>query len=396
MLSRRSFLGGMSAAVVGAPLMGAAFGGFATAAPRHAVAKAAGGSLPLTIVNHTYRYTNQQIYAYIVGTDLKTGQQIFVTRDGAATPVSAADNGSEGFADLSIPMVQDGDTHLAIPANMSGRVYFSIVDKVKFKVVTDGNGNAALQHPAGWVSGDPSFSVLHDWIEFTHNDGGMFCNTTMVDMFSIPLAIKLVGSATQDTGRLVDGGRDRIFEHVSADPTYAKLVVKDKLRVIAPGHGIDSGIFPADYFDSYIDAVWSKYSSETLTVNTGAGSFTGRVVDGRFTFSDGIASFAKPTTLDLLYCNGALGAPNDGRTGPVAAILGAAFNRSTLLTSTTQPTTDRESFYRDRISNRFSEAMHLNTVDGNAYGFAFDDVASFASYVQDGAPTSITVSLTNF
>lgn len=397
MLSRRSFLGGMSAAVVGAPLIGAALGSSAAAAPRPAAARAPGaGALPFTIVNHTYRYTNHQIYCYIVGTDLTTGRQMFVTRDGTPTQVSSFNNGSDGFADLSIPMVPDGDTHLAIPAAMSGRVYFSINDKLKFKVVTDGNGNSALQHPAGWVSSDPSFSVLHDWIEFTHNDGGMFCNTTMVDMFSIPLAIKLVGSTTQETGRLLPGGRDKIFEHVSADPDFAKLVVKDRLRIIAPGHGIDGGLFPANYFDAYIDAVWNKYSSETLTVNTGSGTYTGKIVGGMFTFSGGIAPFPKPTTQDLLYCNGALSAPNDGKTGPVAAILGAAFNRSTLLSSTTQPTTDTASFYRDRTSNHFAEAMHVNSADGKAYGFPFDDVASFASYVQDGAPTSFTVSLTNF
>jgi hypothetical protein len=40
--------------------------------------------------------------------------------------------------------------------------------------------------------------------------------------------------------------------------------------------------------------------------------------------------------------------------------------------------------------------MHAATADGKAYGFALDDVADFASYVQDTAPTGIRLTLTSF
>ncbi len=40
--------------------------------------------------------------------------------------------------------------------------------------------------------------------------------------------------------------------------------------------------------------------------------------------------------------------------------------------------------------------MHAATQDGKAYGFAFDDVAGFASYIEDGAPKEITLTLTPF
>jgi hypothetical protein len=386
-LSRRSFLGGLSVALVGAPVLASVLGSEAAAAST---------ALPTTIVNHTYRYTNAQIWYYIVGTNLTTGQQAYVTPDGTLTPVSLSANGSDGFADLSIPLVADGDTHFSLPANMSGRVYFSISDKLKFKVVTDGNGNAALQYPAGWVSGDPSYSVLHDFFEFTHNDSGMFCNTTMVDQFAIPLSVNLVGGANQTTGTLVSGGRDAIFNAVAAQPDFAGLIVPNNLRIIAPGHGIDAGSFSATYYDSYIDAVWSQYAGSTLTVETGSATYTGQISGGRFVFSGGVASFAKPSTQDVFYCDGALSAPNDGVTGPVAAVLGAAFNRSTLLADSTQPTTDAGGFYQGGTTNHYAKALHDNTVDGRAYGFPFDDVAGFASYVQDTAPTSLTLSLTNF
>jgi hypothetical protein len=279
---------------------------------------------------------------------------------------------------------------------MSGRIYVALGSKLKFKAVTDGAGNAALQYPAGWVSGDPNYDVLHDCAEFTFNSAGMFCNTTMVDMFSVPLSIRLTGAKDQTTGTVRPGGRAAVFDAVRKVEEFAPLVVDD-IRVIAPGHGLDAGLFPKDYLAPYIDEVWSTYTGKDLRITTNAGTFTGRVRGDRLTF-DGPAqvSFAKPSTRDVLFCDGALAAPNDGTTGPVAAVLGAGFNRSTLIGHPAQPTTDAATFYRTGLTNHYAKAMHAATEDGKAYGFAFDDVADFASYIQDTAPTALRLTLTPF
>jgi len=384
MPSRRSVLRGAVLATAGAPLVTLGTGQAASAASK----------LPIKVVNRTNKYANGEIWAYIVGTN-PSGQQCYVKADGTSVPVSLSLNGSDGYADLSIPLAANGDTSLSMP-NMSGRIYFSMGSKLKFKVVTDGNGNGALQYPAGWVSSDPSYNVLHDCVEFTFNAGGMYCNTTMVDMFSIPMAITLVGQSTQTTGTLVAGGRDAIFAGIAAQADFKKLVVGDKLRVIAPGHGIESGLFSSTYFDSYVNDVWSHYASTDLRVKINSTTYTGRVSGNSLVFNNGAASFAKPSTKDIFYCNGALGAPNDGVTGPVAADLGAAFNRSTLLSNADQPVTDSALYYKAAITNHYSRVIHANTVDGKAYGFPFDDVNSFASYIQDGAPTAFTIELTSF
>ena len=172
----------------------------------------------------------------------------------------------------------------------------------------------------------------------------------------------------------------------------------DDRRIIAPGHGLDAGLFAADYFAPYIDEVWSTYTGKDLTVTTNAGAFTGRVRGDRFVF-DGPASvsFAKPSTRDVLFCDGNLAAPNDGTTGPVAAVLGAGFNRSTLL-SAPRPADHRPVglLPAPTLTNHYAKAIHAATADGKAYGFAFDDVADFASYVQDTAPTGIRLTLTPF
>lgn len=396
MISRRSFLTGSVAALAGVPLTAAALSGMASGATLGRAARPNTAGLPMTIVNRTGGYANSSIWFFIVGTDLSSGRQAFVAPDGTLTPVSLSDNGSDGWADLSIPLAGSGNTSFTLPPDMSGRIYFSINDKIRFKVVTDGNGHPALQYPAGWVPSDPSYHVLHDCVEFTYNGSGMYCDTTMVDMFSIPLAITLVGAQNQTTGTLVSDGRNNIFAAISSHPDFAQLVVNNNMRVIAPGHGIDVGLFSSTYLDSMIQDVWDHYTSNTLTVTTNSGTYTGQVSGGQLRFSGGVAPFAKPTTQNVFYCNGALTAPNDGLTGPVAAVLGAGFNRSTLLANASQPATDASTFYQSAPTNYYAQAMHANTVDGKAYGFPFDDVAGFASYVQDGAPTSFTITLTPF
>ncbi|QOV40679.1 glycosyl hydrolase [Streptomyces ferrugineus] len=356
-------------------------------------APAAAGPLPLTIVNDSGSFGNANVHLYIVGN--QDGRQVRVTPDGTLAPIALSDNGPDGFTDYAISLAGSGETRLSLP-HMSGRIYVSLGEKLKFKAVTDGNGNAALQYPAGWVTSDPNYPVLHDCAEFTYNASGMFCNTTMVDMFSVPLSIRLTGAEDQTTGKLRAGGRAAAFAAVRQVEEFARLVVDDT-RVIAPGHGLDAGLFAKDYLAPYIDEVWSTYTGRDLTVTTNAGAFTGRVRGDRFTF-DGPAqvSFAKPSTRDVLFCDGNLAAPNDGTTGPVAAILGAGFNRSTLLSHPAQPTTDAAAFYRTDLTNHYAKAMHTATEDGRAYGFAFDDVADFASYIQDTAPTGITLTLTPF
>ncbi|MET8135163.1 glycoside hydrolase family 64 protein [Streptomyces sp. NPDC005251] len=391
-LTRRKVLFALGGAAVAAPAV-AAIAPYAMAGTTDASTKAAAGSLPLTIVNNSGSFGNASVYVYVVGN--QDGQQVRVTQDGTLAPISLSDNGADGFTDYALTLAGSGETRLSLPY-MSGRIYVSLGAKLKFKAVKDGNGNAALQYPAGWVTSDPSFGVLHDCAEFTYNSAGMFCNTTMVDMFSVPMSIRLNGDKEQTTGTVRDGGRAAAFAAVKQNADFAPLVVDD-VRIIAPGHGLDSGLFAKDYFAPYIDEVWSTYTGKDLTVTTNAGTFTGRVRADRFTF-DGPASvsFAKPSTRDVLFCDGNLAAPNDGTTGPVAAVLGAGFNRSTLLSNPAQPTTSAADFYRTDLTNHYSKAVHAATEDGRAYGFAFDDVADFASYIQDTAPTAIRLTLTPF
>lgn len=383
MFSRRSFLGGLSTTALAAPVL--------AAAPAHALAPRRAAPLPLTVVNDTGNFDNTSISLYIVGVNA-AGEQCRVTPDGQLLPVALSDNGPDGYADYAIPFTSSGSTEIALPP-MSGRIYFALDGELRFKVVEDGAGDPALQYPAGWVPTDASNTVLHDTFEFTLNDAGMHCNTTMVDMFSVPSSIRLRGNRDQTTGALKPGGRQRIFSTVTGTPGFENLD-QNGLRIVAPGHALDLGNFSDTYFDPYIDEVWQKYTSVRMKVDINTGTiYTGTVTGDKLVFDGGVGEFGRPSTRDVLFCDGELAAGAAPR-GPVAAILGAGFNRSTLHSITDQPSGDASTFYGHEITNHYAKVMHDNTVDGKAYGFAFDDVGGFAPYVSDSAPSSITLTLT--
>ncbi|MEV0948787.1 beta-1,3-glucanase family protein [Rhodococcus sp. NPDC049939] len=387
MLSRRAFLGSaLGAVALGAPIL-------SSVAPALTPRASAAATLRTSVVNATGAFSNSAIKMYIPGVNL-AGQQGFVNSSGVFVPVPQ-DAAHGTVLDMAIPLSNTGNTDFVLP-KMSGRIYFAIDGELSFKAVVDEQGVRRMQYPAGWVESDDSYSVMHDCVEFTYNDIGMFCNTTMVDKFSVPLAIQLEGQASQTAGELVPGGRERIFSTVADHPDFANLVIGDK-RVIAPGHGIDAGLFSPTYYDEYINEVWRKYSSTDLLVTDHLKSitYTGRVIDDVLIFDKGVAPIRKPSTRDVFFCDGALIAPNDGVTGPVAAMLGAAFNRGTLLDHSNQPITDTALHYNSEIANHYSRALHENTVDGKAYGFAFDDVSDLAAFIQDHNPSSWTITLTD-
>ncbi|MBT0771376.1 hypothetical protein KIH74_20735 [Kineosporia sp. J2-2] len=382
-LSRRNLLRG----AIGGGVLGAV--GLATV-PQ--MVHAANG-LPLTVVNNTGTYSSDQIFVHVVGTHLSTGKMGHIKADGNFAEIASSDNGSDGYASYGIRLSEMKTLPLA---TLSGRVYISMGQQLKFRVVGTGSG-IGLQYPAGWVSSDPSYGILHDFMEFTNNDSGMYCNTTMVDMFGLPMYVTLKGATTQSIAQYEDGARSKIFAAMSKQSGFEKLVMDD-LRIMAPGHGLEQGLFSSSYFDGNVNARWSQYSSATMNLTANNQKYTGKIEGSNFVFRQNgtvKATFAKPSTSDVLFCNGALAAPNDGVGGPIAAVLAAGLNRGVLL-KTTQPVTDPSQYYAGERVNHYSRIIHENTKDGKAYGFAFDDVCEQASYIQDNAPTSVTLTLQAF
>jgi len=361
-------------------------------------------TIPLTFKNNSGR--SEQIYVYNIGTLLSTGQQGWADASGAFHPWPAGGNPPTPAPDASIAGPAGGQSKTIRIPKFSGRIYFSYGQKLVFKLTTGGLVQPAVQNPS-----DPNRNILFNWSEYTLNDSGLWINSTQVDMVSAPYAVgvKRPDGTTKSTGRLKPGGYNGFFNALRGQPGgWAGLIQTRSdgtvLRALAPGHGIASGALPASVMNDYVNRVWSKYSTSTLTVTPFADQpnvkYYGRVSGStmNFTNSSGavVTSFQKPDSDSIFGCYKLLDAPNDQVRGPISRTLCAGYNRSTLLSNPSQPDASSADFYKDAVTNHFARKIHAQMADGKAYAFAFDDVGAHESLVHDGNPQQAYITLDPF
>jgi Beta-1,3-glucanase len=357
-------------------------------------------TIPLTVTNNSGR--GGAVYLYDLGTLLATGQQGWADGGGAFHAWPAGGNPPTPAPDASIAGPGPGQSVTIRIPKFSGRVYFSYGQKLVFKLTTGGLVQPAVQNPS-----DPNRNILFNWSEYTLNDSGLWINSTQVDMFSAPYAVGVQSSSgTQTTGHLKSGGYNAVLNDLRGHSGGWGGLIQTApdgsvLRALAPGHGIETGALSNGVLDDYVNRVWQKYTTSTLTVTPFAdqpgtkyfGRVSGNVMN--FTNSSGavVTSFQKPDADSIFGCYKLLDAPNDLVRGPISRTLCAGFNRSTLLVNPNQPDTSGASFYQDAVTNQYARAIHAQMVDGKAYAFAFDDVGNHESLVHDGRPQSATLTL---
>jgi len=371
------------------------------AAPAQAIGPAI---LPVTVGNNTGR--GEAVYLYVIGKQLSSGRLGYVNQGGGFTPWSGGSVPPVPAPDVSIPGPGNGgNTTINFPRGFSGRVYFSLGEKIKFFLTTDG-----FVQPAPWAGGDPNRDILFDWSEFTYNDDGLWINSSQVDMFAVPHAVTVTGSngATKRTGDVVNNGRNAIIEGIRSQSGWANTVYTRSdgtvLRVLAPGKAVGAGVLSANYYSSYITSAWNAYVNRTLTVTPFLdqpsikyfGRTSGNVMTFTNTSGQVVKTFNRPSDASVWGCDGDLPAPNDQVVGPISRTLCAALTRGTLGTLDTQPTTNPADFYRNSPVNHYGRIIHANMVDGKAYTFPFDDVGAFESLVHDGDPRSAGIILSPF
>ena len=398
MLTKRKLLGTLAALAVAVPA------GITAVSTYTAQAATVPATIPLSFTNNTGR--TEPVYLYVMGTNLTTGRLGYANAAGQFTAWSGGANPPVAAPDVAIPGPANGKSVTIQLPKLSGRVYFSFGSKLKFFLTPDGLVQPAVQNPS-----DPNRDTLFDWSEFTLNDGGLWLNSSQVDMFAIPhtVGVTAADGTVKTTGKVVDGGRRKVLDGLQSwGNGWQNLIYTrpDGLRVraLAPGKGIDAGVFSATQLDPYITRSWDTYRTKTLTVlpftdqpNT---RFLGRTQGNAMVFTNAagqtVATFQKPSTANVFGCDGALQAPNDNVVGPIARTLCAALNRSTLAEISTQPSTDASKFYQTTPTNQYAKYIHANMVDGRAYAFAFDDVGAFESLVHDGSPKAASISLPAF
>ncbi|MEU0007337.1 glycoside hydrolase family 64 protein [Streptomyces sp. NPDC006314] len=358
-------------------------------------------TIPLKITNNSGR--SDPVYVYDLGTQLSSGQQGWADANGAFHAWPAGGNPPTPAPDAAIPGPAAGQSKTIRIPKFSGRIYFSYGRKLDFRLTTGGLVQPAVQNPS-----DPNRDILFNWSEYTLNDSGLWLNSTQVDMFSAPYAVGVqrADGSLSSTGHLKSGGYTGFFNALRGQPGgWAKLIQTRSdgtvLRALSPLYGVETGALPANVMDDYVNRVWQKYSTSTLTVTPFADQpntkYYGRVSGSVMNFTDSsgavVTSFRKPDASSVFGCHKLLDAPNDNVRGPISRTLCAGFNRSTLLTNPNQPDTGTANFYQDTVTNHYARKVHAQMADGKAYAFAFDDVGHQESLVHDGSPRQAYLTL---
>lgn len=358
-------------------------------------------TLDIVLKNNT---GSSNAYAHVTGLDLNRNNAVYLLQADGVTgyyPTSPSGILQPLQADCAIPLGAPGsELKLKIPQVAGGRIWFSRDGPLKLLL----NPGPAVVEPSATNPSDANYNLNWGFCEFTFNSFQLFVNISYVDFVSIPVSLAL----ENDSGVLINvpglpsNGLGAVCDSLRAQDArdnagWSKLVVrtpdnKANLRALSPNSGIvmQPSLFDG-YFQPYVNAVWDRYRSADLTINTQAqwGDVKGHVgSDNLLTFGD-VGSFAQPSARDIFSCStGPFGGypRNQAEMGAIGARIAAAFNRSTLLTNDQQPEGGRvDDYYRDVRTNHYSRICHEVNPDGRGYAFPYDDVGPSNGVDQSGS-----------
>lgn len=367
-------------------------------APRHGLPPRPTGDdrIRITFQDNTPEPGATPVYAVFTGRD-GSGRFCRLDRSGRFLPCSPADNvvPRDGRTWCAYGWDLRETPSLEIAADLrvdSGRLYLSAGGPVWLRV-DEATGGLVQPDPAN--PGDPNRDLRYDWIELALDGSGFHGNTTAVDQVGLPLTLTVADRAEPDRPLGPVGlaeSRATLFAawRATMPKAFAALADPKGTRILAPANG------PAlrDHLKPYIEAMWRKYRSETLVLTPDEGTFRGRV-DARdrlvFTRDGDPGAYAierRPTTQEAFRCDGVL-ARGSTLEKVLGAQIAAMLNRHVLET----PLAWRraEGYYRHDPCNRYAWFLHQHSLDGKAYGFAYDDVNDQSPSLATPTPQEIIV-----
>ena len=221
-----------------------------------------------------------------------------------------------------------------MPANSSGRVTFHLE-----------NANGKY-----W-----------DFMEHTISATNWYGNTTRVDAYGLPMAIRLVCDDGHDV-KLGENyevfymGRDKFFEFYKASvpAEFQHTAVNGApYRILAPGKG-DGGFGPGEKYATYFDAYLKELA------------------------------IAPTDTRKVFACEGTPFGSN--------AQLAGAVNRHVAQLPKTE-WLKAENFYKQAPANYYAKFFHDVSFGEKAYGFAYDDAEGYAAYDACAKPKLLIIAI---
>ncbi|EMC94467.1 glycoside hydrolase family 64 protein [Baudoinia panamericana UAMH 10762] len=376
------------------------------------------GQLPLALINNL----DGSVNAYVTGLSSNNelvmlqpnGQWYYPTADpsqGTPQPINA---------NIAIPLGPQGSTtNVILPDYISAaRVWFAVGELQFFTVYSGASNGPSLVEPSAVNPSDPSAAVNWGFVELTNTEeGGLYANISYVDFVGLVLGMSLLSEdgSTQTALGLQSDAVSVICAALAAQTAqdgqaWDDLCQVDEndnpLRVIAPGDFLSTNPTAFnEYFSEYIDAVWAQYENSPLTIDTqaAAGEVQCTVQNDLLTCAGDNRGYAKPTASDIFGCNSGPFAILDGDNAVHYAVvprLCAAFDRSTLTLEggSVQPGLSSADYYQGTPTNHYSHHVHMHSIDGKGYAFAYDDVnpsddVNQSGVVADASPQVLTVTV---
>jgi hypothetical protein len=240
-----------------------------------------------------------------------------------------------------------------MPANSSGRMYFYIC-------------GAATN-----CSGDPTKSLYYDFIEHTIGAAQYNGNTTRVDAFGLKVAMRLhcadgFDEAVGEDYETFLEDRTATFQKFLAEvPAEFQPLAQPPFapyRIVEPGAGgFRPGGADANYYDDFVNQIWAN-NGITVAKPGPNGS--------------GLGAYPNLSAAIFRHVGSAAG---------TFAADGTLLNKGLW--------SDSGTFYTAAPSNYYARFWHTHGLNGKAYGFPYDDVGGYSSYVSHSNPQYMLVAI---
>ncbi|MGB3181014.1 MAG: beta-1,3-glucanase family protein [Cyclobacteriaceae bacterium] len=373
-------------------------------------------TLPYQFVNNS-AYADNEIYVAIVG--IQGGHVWVDPTTGQVNPMSQSDNTVQGpvyggnfgpgenglYANCFRRLSDIPGKTVNIPKIAGCRIMISFQSQLYlyfFGYNGDPQGYAApnLQNET-----DPNQGIKFELVELTYNDFGLWCNTSRVDSYQYPMGLEVWGNGFyKKIGELKTHQQILSDWQNQAPSEFQGLLDQQEGMIHFP---TKTSVFPTNFMQGYIDAIWNKYSSDELVFNSGqAGVWRGRVQGSQFVFTrDGDGQVAvipgKPNTLEAMEGSGVLATGGQWdlvvQAQFVAAITRHAIDLSAP-SGTYQDFGDVSRYYQTWPYNWYAKFLHQTSIsnDGLTYAFAYDDVFDRSATIHTPGPNNIRITVGGF